>query len=258
MNVGLTCKEFGSKRDGQPSLANEAASRMFKSAATEYKTIALPRYNNESAIARLRQLDLLRKQLEFGQLIGRDINFTSAETKSSVTSDGGGCYSALSNHVMRCGTHRAIFNISNETVFFIHFGITKPLEGWDEKGLDRFNPVQVRSSKHESRDLLAERTERWGTSDVNCCSYCCYDGVCHWSNWSYWDIDGWEGQETLSEAGTIGLLLDLDEGTLTVYKNGRRLGVMKIKLSGEYCWFTCMFGYSKRKSTVSIERGKLP
>ena len=52
------------------------------------------------------------------------------------------------------------------------------------------------------------------------------------------------------EGGTIGLLLDLDEGTLTVYKNGRRLGVMKDGLSGEYCWYTSIYS--------SGERGTLP
>jgi len=264
VNVGLTCSGFGSVRDGQPSLANEAASRMFRSAATEYETIALPRYNDESAIAWLRQLDLLRERLEFGQLIGQDINYTSAETKSSVTLEDSYFNSALSNHVMRRGTHRAIFNISDEADdFWIHVGITRPLERWDEKELDfdRFFPVQVYSSDDISRDLLAGRTDRWGTSDVNCCSYSCDDGYCSWSNWTNCGCEEWEGQESLREDGTIGLLLDLDEGTLTVYQNGRRLGVMKSRLSGEYCWFTSItssgdsYGSS---STVSIERDTLP
>eukprot|EP01046_Picozoa_sp_COSAG06_P065814 COSAG06_NODE_16335_length_1006_cov_25.051819_1_plen_69_part_00 len=32
------------------------------------------------------------------------------------------------------------------------------------------------------------------------------------------------------------MLLDLDQGTMTVYKNDERLGVMATGLSGEYCW----------------------
>ena len=35
---------------------------------------------------------------------------------------------------------------------------------------------------------------------------------------------------------TISLLLDLDAGSLTVFKNTRRLGVMATGLEGEYCW----------------------
>jgi hypothetical protein len=32
------------------------------------------------------------------------------------------------------------------------------------------------------------------------------------------------------------MLLDLDQGTMTVYKNDERLGVMATGLSGEYIW----------------------
>ena len=96
---------------------------------------------------------------------------------------------------------------------------------------------------------------RWGTSDVNCCAYDCGTGVCYWSDWSDCDDTEWKGIEGLDEDGTIGLLLDLDEGTLSVYKNRRRLGVMKSGLSGEYCWFTSM---SSRGQTVSIEKVALP
>jgi hypothetical protein len=38
------------------------------------------------------------------------------------------------------------------------------------------------------------------------------------------------------EGDRIGMLLDLDQGTMTVYKNDERLGVMATGLSGEYCW----------------------
>jgi hypothetical protein len=34
----------------------------------------------------------------------------------------------------------------------------------------------------------------------------------------------------------IGLLLDLDVGSLTVYKNDERLGVIADDLGGEFCW----------------------
>lgn len=40
--------------------------------------------------------------------------------------------------------------------------------------------------------------------------------------------------------GELGLLLDLDEGTLSVYKNGTRLGVMMRSHTGEYCWVANM------------------
>ena len=45
-------------------------------------------------------------------------------------------------------------------------------------------------------------------------------------------------QPAVAEGDVIGLLLDLDVGSMTVYKNGERLGVMsgETVLSGEYCW----------------------
>ena len=48
----------------------------------------------------------------------------------------------------------------------------------------------------------------------------------------------WEGMEGSlgEESFKIGMVLDLDEGTLDVYKNDRRLGTMMTGLSGEYCW----------------------
>ena len=61
---------------------------------------------------------------------------------------------------------------------------------------------------------------------------------------SDWDnervISDWQGREGLGGGGTVGLLLDLDEGTLSVFKNGRRLGVMKDGLGGEYRWFVAV------------------
>ncbi|EJK47260.1 hypothetical protein THAOC_34030 [Thalassiosira oceanica] len=63
----------------------------------------------------------------------------------------------------------------------------------------------------------------------------------------------WQGRESLPGSGTIGLLLDLDKGTLFVFKNGRRLGVMKEGLGGEYCWFVTVGS----PCSISI-RGRAP
>ena len=128
------------------------------------------------------------------------------------------------------------------STFFIHVGVIRPLPGWDKEELDEFDPIYVISDNNVSQYLLAERTARWGTSDVNCCSYDCGTGDYLWSNWTDCDHEGWVGMEGLDGDETVGLLLDLDKGTLTVYKNGRRLGLMKDGLSGDYCWYTTMSG----------------
>jgi hypothetical protein len=44
------------------------------------------------------------------------------------------------------------------------------------------------------------------------------------------------------QGDVVGLLLDCDAGTLTVKKNGRRLGVAATGLTGEFCWALAMMG----------------
>ncbi|KAL7532411.1 hypothetical protein ACHAXR_005294 [Thalassiosira sp. AJA248-18] len=65
--------------------------------------------------------------------------------------------------------------------------------------------------------------------------------------WSWWEM--------MDEiVGTrIGLLLDLDNGTLAVYINGGRLGDMKGGLSGEWQWHA-----SIAQTDVIIKRAPIP
>ena len=51
----------------------------------------------------------------------------------------------------------------------------------------------------------------------------------------------------------IGFGLDLDEGTLDVYKNDQRLGTMRNRLVGEYCWVVSLKLFGAQFS-VSIGR----
>ena len=64
----------------------------------------------------------------------------------------------------------------------------------------------------------------------------------YWTNWNNEKvISEWQGREGLGESGTVGLLLDLNKGTLSVFKNGRLLGAMKDGLGGEYVWFVSVY-----------------
>jgi hypothetical protein len=101
-----------------------------------------------------------------------------------------------------------------------------------------------------------------GDKNVDCCLLNTYLGNCsirkRWKVWEnsellamdeeqreqasrqnlFFPFD-WEGEdeETRGEASfKIGMVLDLDEGTLDVYKNDRRLGTLRSGLVGEYCW----------------------
>ena len=106
-----------------------------------------------------------------------------------------------------------------------------------------------------AENLRSQTTAKWRHSNVNCCNYDCNTGECDWADWNNGGAySEWHGQEVLGGSGTIGFLLDLDEGTLSVFKNGRRLGVMKDELGGEYVWFVSVY----TACTISMSRGRAP
>ena len=47
----------------------------------------------------------------------------------------------------------------------------------------------------------------------------------------------------------------LNEGTLSAFKNSRRLGVMKDGLGGEYVWFASV---AASRCTISMSKGSAP
>ena len=101
---------------------------------------------------------------------------------------------------------------------------------------------------------------------------CCYHsggGGCFFADWNdedkdeddNWNGDEWEGMEpcVVLDNLAVGLLLDLDAGTLSVFKDGRELGVMKEGLAGAYCWY--VYWYITRhngKCSIDIKRGMPP
>ena len=151
---------------------------------------------------------------------------------------------------MRSGRHFAEFSITAKNEidsyfghhrYFGHLGVIRPVSLTDGINLEddrdvrvEVHPVKVSGNPNPnlrpaSGKLRSQRTARWGESIVHCCTYNCFDGLCCWTDWGNGrDSFHWQGREGLPGRGTIGLLLDLDEGTLSVFKNGRRrLGVMK-------------------------------
>ncbi|EJK74198.1 hypothetical protein THAOC_04133, partial [Thalassiosira oceanica] len=188
--------------------------------------------------------------------------FRAQENNASVTVNvtGHNWSTALSRHTMRGGRHFAEFSTTprNELDrYFAHLGVIRPVSLSD--GIDLVDdwegivhPVTVSDNGYGylrptlSGKLRSQRTARWGESIVHCCTYDCFDGRCYWTDWGNGrDSFHWQGREGLPGRGTIGLLLDLDEGTLSVFKNGRLLGVMKEGLGGEYCWLMADSPHSK-------------
>jgi hypothetical protein len=72
----------------------------------------------------------------------------------------------------------------------------------------------------------------------------------------------WDGMQPFDGNGEIGLLLDYDDGSLTVYKNGVKLGIMAEGLRGPFCWMVTAGKWFKSADDyhpqIKIERGAPP
>ena len=262
--LGRTSPRFGIPQAGQQrSLANQAAHQQFQQSATDEEISRLPKYENESDIALFRELELLRQPLCFDELVAGGFGGRShQECAASVTHLGGGWSTAMSGHVMRGGRHYAAFTIaSDQYIANIYVGVIRPVSLTDGIALyadweGRVNPVLVFENNKPAvaEKLRSQRTTKWGDNTIHCCSYCCagYRECTNWDNET--EYADWQGRESLRGSGTVGMLLDLDEGILSVFKNGRRLGVMKEGLGGEYRWFVTVCS----DCTISISRGQAP
>ncbi|EJK43822.1 hypothetical protein THAOC_37695 [Thalassiosira oceanica] len=265
--LGRASAAFGKPQDGQQrSLANEAAHQRFRRSATDEERRCLPKHDDESDIGLYRALEQLRAPLSFDELAGS--GFSPQENPARVThTRSNGCYwsTAVTGHVMRGGRHFVEFAITNNDDQYppcVHLGVIRPvsLTNGIDLGADWWgsvDPARVASlyKPAVSEKLRSQRTAKWGDSDIHCCGYFCSSGRCEVTDWdTNVTYSEWHGHEGLDGSGTIGLLLDLDEGTLSVFKNYRRLGVMKRGgLSGEYCWFvsaysSCVISISNRRA----------
>ena len=71
------------------------------------------------------------------------------------------------------------------------------------------------------------------------------------------EILHWEGLEPIQVASfKVGMVLDLDEGTLDVYKNDNRLGTMRSGLVGEYCWAVSFGVGATSAAEISVTIGR--
>ena len=84
------------------------------------------------------------------------------------------------------------------------------------------------------------------------CFYSTYSGQCYPGDWGN---QGWDGMQSAQEQGDlIGMLIDLDQGSVSIWKNGERLGVMVSHgLKGPFSWAISLYpGESARiESTIT-------
>ena len=184
--------------------------------------------------------------LKFDTLLGHGIEY-DGESRSSVRAGQVTTTAVASSFVMESGIHYAEFHIDATRSYI---GIVRPMPNLDS---GRCANNEFNFFKHSLReDFLATRSDERDRGNTHVCCYIPYTGSMSWTDWDSERLMGedWEGMERCRTGDTVGMLLNLDEGTLAVYKNNRRLGVMKDGLSGSYCW--CATGAGN--TVITIER----
>ncbi|EJK46583.1 hypothetical protein THAOC_34743 [Thalassiosira oceanica] len=239
LNLALACKSFGWRQTGSEmdwSLAEEVARQAVRSGLNYINgvRIALPRYVRGTRTW-LSILHEFEHPLKFNTLLGRHIEHSGGDRTSVRSPTERGHYGAAlaSGFVMMSGIHYAEFQIRGCP----HIGIVRPMPN---SLILRMLARRENFDFFESElydDFWAARTDKWGGGTVHACEYHCEEGDLSWTDWDDGGEDwaDWEGMENCGLGDTVGMLLDLDMGILTVYKNNRRLGVMKDGLSGSYC-----------------------
>ena len=260
LNLTLTCKSFGWRQPTSTlnwSLMEEVSRQAVCSRATDAEMRHLPSYVSGTTTW-LSILHRYEHLLLFDVLLGGYIEHRNGD-KTTVYAKGEEYRSSVavsSGYVMKAGAHYVEFLVTGKP--FI--GIVRPMSGLDA-GAYQHEGISFIGTAFSGfyPDFLAQRSDDWGDSDIHACDFDCGEGAISSTDWAAeeWEWEQWEGMECLS-GDTVGMLLNLDEGTLAVYKNNCRLGVMKDGLSGAYCWYVSLFRRNSGPDIVSIKRGTLP
>jgi hypothetical protein len=212
----------------------EEVARRWIAACTGQERSWVPRRGRESWLGLMWEVEVLRRR---GAVFGRSHESVTLSEGGSIATRSGGrdtWLPAASKAMMRAGHHYAQFTVVNDSaqhpgllwrLFRPQIGVLRP--GWDVEG---------------GRDAQY------------------VDGHCFYDTHSGRRCPGrpgrqdWEGMLDAREGDRIGMLLDLDEGSMTVYKNDKRLGVMATGLSGKYSWAValCVPGDSARIDPAAL------
>ena len=267
LSLALTCKRFGDKNgtdnkkrlaareedtsDVRPknesiSLVEVAARTVLFALATENERNALPKRLNESWIGLYQEfLSVFRLPLQFDKLVGGSVDYVEDTDKTKVCTKLGvqpTYNTVICSNIMRTGKHSVTFQVNDPSSIYsgISCGIIRPTTN-DITVLLNCSPVL-----NDLWRFSLKEYEMLHSNNVDCC-------LTSMANAELVDMDEeqreqaerqnrnqpfiWDGQEETKETSfKIGMVLDLDEGTLDVYKNDRRLGTMMTGLVGEYCW----------------------
>jgi hypothetical protein len=264
LRLQLTCRRFANKVIAAPVVGGGGAGNAAAAAAPEMLSIpeeAARRWvlrcseqerewvsfrTTEHWLCLMHEVEVLRLPLAFGQA---HASVTLTENGAVATKGARwDAQSAGSKVVMRSGRHFAQFTVltpCSPSSWQLAAGVIRP--GWDvgpEGGVNAEAPEDV-----DGHCFFSNNEGR------------CYPGFGYpkgYETYSFYiNYHWWEGMQPAREPGDrIGMLLDLDQGSMTVWKNGEQLGVMVVEgLTGPLCWAVSMRGQG---SSVRIESAPAP
>jgi len=246
----------------EPSLIEKSLHVIIQDIATEEQLAALPYYDGKNTLEDYHHLQLLRAPLLFDQLVG-GAEYVDSGDKSCVTRSWtymrviwGAAIS--SNDVMRVGKHYVTFtptpNLNGRIEGAVYVGIMR--QGQADQSAYGL-PFERSFFRHFARSMGNE--EHHNDDSVQCCMHTSNSGLCYSSKWRDlvqhdFDTKTWDASESTTSSDTIGLLLDYDKETLSVYKNGKNIGVLMRGLTGPYCWVASVMNGAQ----ITIKREIIP
>ena len=256
LNLALTCKSFGAspaRASLNWSTVEEVARQAVRSRATDDEMSSLPRFVS----GRTTWLSILHRfehLLLFDVLLGGGLEHRDGDKSRVYGTTDDHCTALSSSYVMSSGSHYAEFQFTALNYYAPFFGVARTMP---KRILGSEDFCFFRSVHFDT--FLAARTDEWGDGNVHACQYFSLNGHTIWTDFEGEGTGGyhwadWEGMERCRTGDTIGMLLNLDAGTLSVYKNNRHLGIMTDGLSGPYCWYVRV----RTGQSVAIKRGELP
>ena len=198
-------------------IADEAA-RLWLTRCSEHERGWVRCPGLESRLGLMQEVEVFR----FTRFARAHADITLCEDGAVATrGEHGEFRAAASSGVMSSGRHFAQFTLLEGQIMF--FGAIRPR--WDVAG--------VRAGRPQYAD--------------GHCFYSTHNGACFPASRK------WQGMEPAKQQGDrVGMLLDLDQGSMTVYKNDVMLGVMQ-GLAGPFCWAVSAFrGTSARIESVAL------
>eukprot|EP01044_Picomonas_judraskeda_P000351 COSAG03_NODE_15_length_22165_cov_72.809934_20_plen_320_part_00 len=197
------------------SIVEEVARRWLNN-CSELERGWVPRRGGESWLSLMREVELLRGPVVFTRAHpSYSVAQCGTLVKLRVDNAGEHWRAAATGPVLRAGQHCAQFTVVDGDS--MHFGVIRPdwdvVDGADSSGQDAA-AVEGHCFYNSFTGFLLPGYRRWQNEAEA-------DSVSQYAN----------------EGDCIGLVLDIDQGSMSVYKNDMRLGVMVASgLTGEYCW----------------------